>query len=175
MKIWKVIFATLVIFAAGMMVGAAITRFQRCHFRPFLAAHEPANKNVALPVTNREPGRLLIPTGRPPFRNLSKDFLERLDRELQLEPEQRQQIETILQESQRTTREIWKKIEPEMREQKEKARSQIRETLNPEQAVRFEELMKRPAKPPKEGQSTNGAQHSSFETTNAVSPMLSQP
>ena len=81
--------------------------------------------------------------------------MERLDRELQLAPEQRKRIETILDESRKQAHEIWTKIEPEMREEMKKSRELIREVLTSEQNQRFDELMKRAPRPPRDGQRTN--------------------
>ena len=158
MKIWKVILATLVIFSAGVLAGARLVEMRHAHFpRQPGQSVQPDGKccgktgrpdsTVAYPAphgTNRDT-RLAIPLGiRLPGRNVNKEFLERLDQDLNLAPDQRKQIEKILEESQKQNREIWKQIEPAIREEMKKSREEIRLALTPEQAARFEELMKRP-------------------------------
>jgi Spy/CpxP family protein refolding chaperone len=162
-KIWKVILATLVIFCAGLYAGVRITGIREARRRADVGEHgalkpghnHPANTNGYPANTNRD-ARLALPfANRPPFRNMGKEFLERLDREVHLAAEQRKQIEKILEDSQKRNKEIWKKIEPEMREEMKKSRDLLRDVLTPDQNKRFDELMKRPPKPPKDGQPTN--------------------
>ena len=158
MKIWKVILASLVIFAAGILTGAVMNRFYH-HPHRFLPLREPLVVAPAPGVnsnSNREP-RLNLPFGRPPGRSLAKEFLERLDKELKLDGDQHKRVEKILNESQKHTKEIWEKIAPEMREEMKKSREQIREVLTPEQNTRMDELLKLAPKPPKEGPPTNAA------------------
>lgn len=169
MKIWKVILATLVIFAAGLMTGSVVSRLQKCHWWSPVLVQEARDEVTMVNGTNREPGQA-GGLGRIPFRTVRKDFLQRLDRELKLDPEQRERIEKILEESQQHTREILKKVEPEMRAEKDKTHGLIRETLTPEQAALFETLLKRPGKPPKEASTTNGAASVSTEPSSAPVP-----
>lgn len=163
MKVWKVILATLVIFSAGVFAGVKIAEMRHANFRAMFHErwqHESperppmvANSPSAAVGTNRPP--LDMPSRRGPFRNMGRDFMERIDRELQLAPEQRKRIETILDESRKQTREIWSKIEPEMREEMKKSRELIREVLRSDQNQHFDELMKHAPRPPRDGQRTN--------------------
>jgi hypothetical protein len=155
-KIWKVILATLVIFVAGVLTGAIVTRFAARPPHPLLRFREPETKAPVLVSSNREP-RLTLPFSRPPARGLSKEFLARLDEELKLAPEQHRRIDKILEESQKRNKQLWETIAPELREEMKHTREQIREVLTPEQRKRMDELMKRPPKAPKEGQPTNAA------------------
>ena len=105
-------------------------------------------------TTNREASRLGMPfMSRPPGRGMGKEFLDRLNCELNLTPDQHQQLEKILNESQTRSKEIWEKISPELREEMKASREKMRATLTPDQIARFDELMKpKPAKPPGQGQ-----------------------
>jgi Spy/CpxP family protein refolding chaperone len=162
-KIWQVIFASLAIFTAGILTGAVMTHTYHHPHRIF-ATREPLAVAPAPSVnSNREP-HLNLPFVKPPGRGLAKDFLERLDKELKLDSEQRKRIEKILNESQKHTKELWEKIAPEMREEMKRSQGEIREVLTPEQNTRMDELLKRAPKPPKEGR-----------LTNAVTPMVEQP
>lgn len=162
MKIWKVILATLAIFTAGVFTGALVTGVNlrgpfRSHHNflrePFGKFHPPATTSPPA-VTNRDSNKLGMPfISRPPGRGMGKEFLERLDRELKLTPDQHAQLEKILNESQKRSKEIWEKISPELREEMKTSREQIRAALTPEQIACFDELMKpKPAKPPGQGQ-----------------------
>ena len=164
MKIWKVILATLVIFGAGLVTGGLLVgiadgaRERRHHWFQMHDAkfHPPGFGNTNAPTgSNREPGKLSLPFGRPPGKSMGKEFLERLDRELKLEPEQRKRVGKILDESQKHTKEIWEKVAPEMREEMKRSREQMRDVLTPDQNKRLDELMKRGPKPPGEGQTNN--------------------
>ena len=162
MKTWNVIFATLVIFTAGIFTGALLVIIsERAHNHP----HRPLAALVSSrmePSTNavREPARLTLPFGISAKRGTPKDFLDRLDSELQLTPDQHAQIEKILDDGQQHAAQIWQTIAPQIRQEMKATRDQIRELLTPEQRARFEELMRpRPPKgaeiPPAGGLPTN--------------------
>jgi len=147
-KIWKVILATLVIFGTGVVTGGLLVGvIGRINVHPRFAPllDHAAHATPTGPTAN--PDRVVLPMGTPPRRALSKEFLERLNRELKLSPEQRQQVEEILTTGQEHTKAIWEKVAPEMRAEMKETREQIRAVLSPEQNARFQELMKaRPAK-----------------------------
>lgn len=165
MKIWKVILATLVIFSAGVFTGALVTAAlhrARAHaWREIVRQPQPNNPIPPAPNVSSETNRGPKLTnalfgGKPPFR--SKEFLERLDQELKLEADQRKRTEKIIEESQKRNKEF-------MRDEWKRFREQLRDVLTPEQNKHLEELMKRPPKPPKEGQPTNAAPPSSAESS----------
>lgn len=151
MNFWKVILSTLAIFTAGIFTGATVNSIghrsiDRSHRFPFRNA--PAKPVPA--GTNSEPSRLTLPyVSRPPGKNQGRDFMERLDRELKLTPQQHLALMTILEESQKRSKAIWDKISPELREEMKTSREKMREVFTPEQLERFDELMKpKPGKPP---------------------------
>jgi hypothetical protein len=128
---WKVIFATVVIFGAGVITGGLLVNY----------------------VHNSRPMALYKPEGRPPATNpvvrlpeapklkamefLSRQFLQRLDEELHLAPNQHEAIQKIVSEGQSQVRKVI-----------QDARLEIREVLTPEQRKCFDELVKRPARKP---------------------------
>jgi len=68
---------------------------------------------------------------------LSKPFVEQLNEELQLTPEQRATVENIITESQGQMRKAVQGV-------RQGAREKIRELLDPAQQKQFDELLKRP-------------------------------
>jgi len=68
--------------------------------------------------------------------------LKRLTRELDLRPEQQQQVEAILRETGQEFARLREDIGPRVREIRGRSREKIRAILNPEQQVKFEALEK---------------------------------
>jgi Spy/CpxP family protein refolding chaperone len=68
-------------------------------------------------------------------------ILRRLIRELNLRPEQRQQVETILRETGQEFARVREEIGPRIREIRARSRDRIRALLDPDQQGRFENLM----------------------------------
>jgi Spy/CpxP family protein refolding chaperone len=137
---WKVILATLVIFGAGIATGTFLAGnsnpVSRLHRR--LAAAEGAHHATNASEANRE-FKFPPPLGLP----LRKDFLDRLEKEIKLTPQQRERIEKIITEGQERTKELWEVIEPEMHDVLVETREGIRNELTPEQQASFSELLKR--------------------------------
>jgi Spy/CpxP family protein refolding chaperone len=80
--------------------------------------------------------------GHPPRDSeRSRQFvLKRLTRELDLRPEQQQQVEAILRETGQEFARLREEIGPRVREIREHSRERIRAILNPEQQTKFETL-----------------------------------
>jgi len=70
------------------------------------------------------------------------DFVTRAREELDLTQEQREQIETIVKESQARTRAYWEQCSPQIRAEFKATQNKIREVLTPEQCEKFEQIMK---------------------------------
>jgi Spy/CpxP family protein refolding chaperone len=144
---WKVILATMVIFTCGVMTGAMVTR----------TAHAP--QAAAVPANPHPPAA-------PVFQVQRAEFLKRLESQLDLAPEQRDQIARIMKESQERTGRLWEQIAPQMGDELKGAREEIRRVLTPEQRKQFAELMKHNRKadsgPP------GGHPARSLESTNAA-------
>jgi Spy/CpxP family protein refolding chaperone len=129
---WKVILATMVIFACGIFTGVFVTRIEPvAPPAPAVAQPQPASTNkVALP------GYFQLQMQRP-------EFLKRMDRQLDLTPEQHDQIAKIMKDSTDRTIPIWQKVAPEMNDELKRVRDEVRQVLTPEQRKRWMELMKR--------------------------------
>lgn len=133
MNNWKVIFATAVIFGAGVITGGLLVNYAnnsrpKAVHKPAAEARAAATNQVAHPPEPAKP--------RPP-EILSKAFLQRLDDELRLAPDQHSAIQKIIGDGQN-----------QMRKVIQDSRLEIREVLTPEQRKQFDELMKRPFRRP---------------------------
>lgn len=125
MNNWKVIFATAVIFGAGVLTGGLLVNYVQ-HSAYVQRHQKPAKVH---PETNAR----ALPNNRPHLpANLSKQFLAKLDDALKLKPKQRESIRKIIGEGQgRVCRVI------------QDSRIEIRKVLTPEQRKEFDELIKR--------------------------------
>ena len=70
------------------------------------------------------------------------EFLRRIQRVLDLTPEQSESIDRILKQSQERTHKIMEPIVPQMHEELKRAKAEFRQVLTPAQQVRFDELLK---------------------------------
>lgn len=91
-----------------------------------------------------EPGH-----GRGPWALVSGRFLERLNHELDLTPEQRDEIERLVLQSRRELEELRSELRPRVEESMRQTRDRIREVLTAEQARIFDEMapLPRPRRP----------------------------
>jgi Spy/CpxP family protein refolding chaperone len=127
---WKVILATLVIFGAGVMTGGLLVNYA-VHTNLVITPTKP------IPVTVQGMG-----TGTNPWSQRARELLRRMDRELNLTPEQHQRIEKLIAESAERTRMLWKPIAPQMSKEMQILHRDMREELTPEQRPRFDEIFK---------------------------------
>lgn len=127
MKVWKIILATLVIFAAGAVTGALFTR----------------NTRPLPPIADqRDP--LLFPF------HVQDRFLGRMQNELELDPEQRARIEKIFRESRERMKIMFDLIGPELKTELRLVHDRVLTELNAEQREKFETLLKqRPHRGPR--------------------------
>ena len=126
MSPWKVILATMVIFACGVITGAMLTWTMLPRTEPALAV---------LPAPAR--------TAAPPILQLQRAaFFKAMDKQLDLSSAQREQIGKIMKASQERTQPLWDQIAPQMSEELKNVREEIRALLTPEQRKKFAELLK---------------------------------
>ena len=144
MNTWKVILATMVIFGTGVITGGLVVRQSGIILPPLLERH-PADLRPVNPP---------IPEGGVPQGHVQKmEFLNRVQKELDLNPEQRARLEKIITAGQVRNKELWEPVAKQMRQELQQVREKMRAELTPEQRVRFEELLKqrpphRPVEPP---------------------------
>ena len=120
MNRWRVILAAIVIFAAGVASGAVVVR------------------TYAPRIVKRTHVSPPLPIGH----DRRQEYISKLDRELQLTPEQRAKIETILADSQKRMKELWEPMEPQVKEEYRRTRREISETLTPEQQEKMQQWRK---------------------------------
>ena len=158
MKRWKVILATLVIFASGFATG-------------ILVLPEPEIEASTVP-------RVITPGAPPPaaWQRYQRDFMNRLNKTVELTPEQRRRINAALKQSQERTKAIRDKIAPELQEEVRRIREQIRSELSPEQRAAFDEAMAQPeksapAQAPRPGAQRKPAAKDVSNSTNSSQPV----
>jgi len=127
---------------------------------PPVVAAKPAasttstNANVGKPKAKAAD---FVPGQLNPWMAREKELLHRMDRELDLTPEQHSHIDTIISVSQERTRELWLPIAPAMNKEFQFLRKEIRDQLTDDQKVRFDSLMKPRQNPEKRKPSSNGS------------------
>ena len=127
MNNWKIILATVVIFAAGVITGGVLVNRT-------LRANPPVAAKPNLPV------------GPLPWM-ARREFLFQLQRELEITPDQHLRIERTIHESQERFGELFRLIAPETQEEMKVLREAIRKELTPQQQREFEEFLRqRPRK-----------------------------
>ncbi len=154
MNTWKVILATMVIFAAGVVTGVAIDR--RTASAPVRQASGPNR-------TDNQVANRVIPSLIAQRANLIRNAQRQLD----LSAEQRVRIEQIMRDSQMRMKPIVDKISPDLREEFRFTSMAIRQVLSPEQRKQFDELMKPRNRDRLEGQGRKREPRSEG-TTNSV-------
>lgn len=154
MKNWNVIFATVVIFGAGVLTGGfLVNNVQHQHWKNSRRAETTATNSIATPPTNSISQGTNQPGGRQRLPEiLNKQFLQRLDEELHLAVDQREAIQKIIAEGQSL-----------MHKTMMDARLEIREQLTADQRTQFDELVKRPVR--RQNNSTNAP--AIFSATNS--------
>jgi hypothetical protein len=152
---WRVIFATAVIFGAGVITGGLLVNHVQ---QPRLkSAKRPAAAYSAAPANAATNQMASKPQRQPEI--LSKEFLQRLDRELELSEAQHETIQKVINDGQNLIR---KEIQD--------ARLEIRKALTQEQRNQFDELIKRPFRHPL---SNTNAPVAFLVSTNATAPSAS--
>lgn len=150
MSPWKVILATLVIFCSGLVTGTLLVR-----------KVPPVETDLPTP-SRATAGTNATPPWRQQQREQQKDFLKRIDSQLNLTPEQREKVAKIMKASEDRTKLIRDKIAPELKEELKKVREEIRLELTPEQKKKFDASIK---SKPKKGEEEH---HHHRQMTNAV-------
>jgi len=156
---WKVVCAALVIFVAGIVTGATLVRFaqgprQWRTQRPGMEYRaQPNFAHPGNPNLTNEPRPQNAPN--PAGGLLSREFIQVLERQLRLTPEQRDRVDQIMVEGQERVRELRSRIDPELRKELQQTREQIRAVLTPEQREQFEQMMKRSPRRPERGDLPN--------------------
>ncbi len=131
MSPWKVILATMIIFGCGVVTGGLVVKVRTAHLR-----------TVKIEPRHSEPRNAVNTPGAPPWQLQRKEFLDKMDRALDLTAEQRQRIDKVMHDSLDRTRPLWQEIAPQMRDEMRRVREGIRNELTPEQQKKFNDLLK---------------------------------
>jgi len=125
---WKVILATMVIFGCGVIMGGLLV------------------KNVIPSTVNPPAETLHLPAATntsPPLAQIQRlEFLHRMQKQLDLDPGQREEIARIMKDSQERSRALWDTIAPQMHEELRRVRKEISHVLSPVQLKKMNELLK---------------------------------
>lgn len=119
MNPWKFILATVLIYGTGVVTGALVTTLVE---RPHKAAKPPQQ------LTHSQIQRT--------------EFLNRLQKQLDLTPEQHDRIGQILRESNQRTKPYWDPVAAKMKEEVRAVTEKIRTELTPEQSAKFDTEIK---------------------------------
>jgi Spy/CpxP family protein refolding chaperone len=138
---WKVILAALVIFGSGVITGGLLV------------------KNTLPQKTSIKRKEPNAPT---PWIAQRLEFHKRIEKELDLQPEQKQKIEQVFRESQDRMKPLWEKISPQLHEEIARVQDEIRTQLSPEQGKKFDELLK--ARPRKQEKTSDEKRRRKKET-----------
>lgn len=133
MNTWKAILAVLVIFGAGFVTGHVASRLSE------------SAKPVAVPVTQNSQRSVNHP-GQPPLslEQLRKvELMGRVQKDLDLTPEQHARIEKIIEDSQGRIRDLWDQVAPDIHDEYDDVQKKVCQELTPEQKKTFDELMKK--------------------------------
>ncbi len=126
MSQWKAILAALVIFGSGAIFGGLLVK---------------STTPVKNPLKRKEPNAPV------PWVAQRLEFHKRIEKELELKPEQKEKIEAIFKSSQERMKPFWEKISPQLHDEVTRVQNEIRTQLSPEQEKKFDELLKtRPRK-----------------------------
>lgn len=80
------------------------------------------------------------PDGHGDRRHREEAALQRLDDELQLTPEQRSQVETILEHHRQAMKRLWEQIRPQFTARLDSVRTEIEGVLTPEQIEKYRKM-----------------------------------
>jgi Spy/CpxP family protein refolding chaperone len=130
---WKAILAVLVIFGAGFVTGHVATRMSE-------AAKPPVAPTTANAV------RAGNHPSQPPLslEQLRKvELMGRVQKDLDLTPEQHARIEKIIEDSQGRIRDLWDQVAPDIHDEYDDVQKKVCLELTPEQKKTFDDLMKK--------------------------------
>ncbi len=150
----KVTGAALLIFAAGVVTGSFTTAtFKAPRRERPQKIQAPATPGPAIPEalppsppalmggspTNRRPER--VSTRPPGWQRF--EALRRLEDQIQLAPEQRDRIRSLIRDSEQRIRSDWEPLVPRIQTEIRELRRKISAELTPEQRERFDALFER--------------------------------
>ena len=134
MNTWKAILAALVIFGAGFVTGNVLNRItEQSKVVTTNPPHNTTRTNQTLPLDQ--------------LRRL--ELMGRVQKDLDLSPDQRARIEKIIGDGQERIRDLWDQVAPDIHDEYEDVKKKFCDALTPDQKKRFEDLMKQQLHPHK--------------------------
>ena len=128
MNTWKVILAALVIFGAGFVTGNVANRISQNSKAPATA-----------PRASSRPGQ--PPLSLEQLRKV--ELMGRVQKDLDLTPEQHARIEKIIEDSQERIRDLWDQVAPDIHDEYDDVQKKVCQELTPDQKKTFDDLMKK--------------------------------
>lgn len=121
-RILQAVLAAMVLFGAGFVTGqVSLKAYQQRQSRP-----TPSST---------------VQKGPTPWLSQRAELVRRMEREFGLSAGQKQQIDSILDDSRDRLRRMWEPIAPQWNAETGQTQARIREILTPEQRLKFEELL----------------------------------
>jgi hypothetical protein len=137
---WKAILAALVIFGAGFVTGNVLNRMSK---PPIAAiAPRPVARSSSQPPLSLEQLRKV-------------ELMGRVQKDLDLSPEQHARIEKIIGDSQERIRDLWDQVAPDIHDEYDDVQKKVCQELSPEQKKLFDDLMKKQQQQHKPKPATN--------------------
>jgi hypothetical protein len=143
---WKAILAALVIFGAGFITGNLLNRITESKVVTPVP-HNTAHSQQTLPLEQ--------------LRRV--ELMGRVQKELDLSPDQRARIEKVVGEGQERIRDLWDQVAPDIHDEYEDVKKKFCDILTPDQKKRFEDLMKQQLHPPHKPATTNAPPQAACE------------
>jgi hypothetical protein len=162
---WKVILATLVIFGAGVVTGGLLVNYA-------IRSNGGINPATGIAAANQQQRPAQMPA-LTPWQLRNRDLVHKMDRALDLTPEQRDHITKIIADSQDRTKALWKPIAPQMNRELQRVHAQIRDELTPDQQKKFDEIMRPHG--PKRGDDSFPPNHPGGQRRTTNFPSLESP
>jgi Spy/CpxP family protein refolding chaperone len=117
----------MVIFGCGVVTGGLLIKSQ---LPPVAVVDAPLHSSSSTNIA-------------PPWSQIQRlEFLQRMERQLDLTPEQKDAITKIIRDSQERSKPLWAEIAPQMRQELRRTREEIRKVLTPDQQPKFDKLLK---------------------------------
>ena len=130
MNTWKAILAVLVIFGAGFVTGHVASRMSD-------AGKAPVAQNAPRTGTHSSQSPLSLEQLR------KVELMGRVQKDLDLTPEQHARIEKIIEDSQGRIRDLWEQVAPDIHDEYDDVQKKLCQELTPEQKKTFDDLMKK--------------------------------
>lgn len=122
MKRWQAIFAAVVLFLTGAVSGGLATKLYLL--------------NTSQPASRPAPA-----SPQAPWAAQRMDFLRRVSSRLDLTPDQKTQLDKIIEESQERMRQLWEPVAPQAQAEFQQVRTQMEALLTEPQRAKLQAIL----------------------------------